>query len=336
MALRTLILALVFLAAASARAQLSCGQLVTGDVHLNGDLTCTGHGLVVGAPGIVIDLGGRRITGDGGAADFGIDNSAGHANVTVQRGRIEGFGVGVRVAGAAGNVLQRLRLSGNETGILLLTTSDAQILRSRISENFANGVDLSTASGTLVERNRLTENENALRALVSPGTQLLRNRVVGSRNNGILVSSSPSCILERNRVDQNVNNGILVGSSDGVVLTENRLARNGTGIILGNGNAAIATGNRVSSSVGVGIQVDAGAGHQLTENVVTKNGSHGILAAVNALTIQSNKANGNGVVDHVRDGVGLGILAPVGTPGSDNQARGNDDPAECDPASLCT
>ena len=177
MALRVLILALVSLAAASARAQVVCGQLVTSDVKLKGDLTCTGPGLVVGAPGIVVDLGGRRITGDGGAADYGVDNSAGHANVTVQHGRIEGFGVGVRVAGAAGNVIQRLRLGGNETGILLLTTSDAQILRNRISGNSANGVDLSTASGTIVERNQLTENENALRALVSPSTQLLRNRV---------------------------------------------------------------------------------------------------------------------------------------------------------------
>ena len=119
------------------------------------------------------------------------------------------------------------------------------------------------------------------------------------------------------------------------MLTDNRLSKNGVGIVLGNGDAAIATGNRVSRSVGVGIQVDAGTGHQLTSNVVTKSGSHGISAAVNTLTIQSNKANGNGVLDRVRDGVGLGILAPAGTPGSDNQARGNDDPAECAPASLC-
>jgi hypothetical protein len=50
-----------------------------------------------------------------------------------------------------------------------------------------------------------------------------------------------------------------------------------------------------------------------------------------------NRADGNGFVGGVSDGLGLGIrvqnftTAPVGT----NLARGNDDPAECDPGSLC-
>jgi hypothetical protein len=45
---------------------LSCGSVITTDVRLDADLVdCPSQGLVVGAPGIIIDLNGHIIDGTG-------------------------------------------------------------------------------------------------------------------------------------------------------------------------------------------------------------------------------------------------------------------------------
>src|SRR5262249_56875584 len=63
----------------------------------------------------------------------------------------------------------------------------------------------------------------------------------------------------------------------------------------------------------------------------------GIEVTGDAATLKGNRAEGKGFPGGASDGVGLGILvggfttAPLGT----NVVRGNDDAAECQPASLC-
>ncbi len=68
---------------------------MTTNAVLTQDLTCTGAGVVVGAPGITIDLKGFTLSGDRGAGDYGIDDSAGHDKVTVKNGALRNFGLGV-------------------------------------------------------------------------------------------------------------------------------------------------------------------------------------------------------------------------------------------------
>lgn len=71
-----------------------CGETITESVRIaNSLLDCPADGLIVGAPGITIDLGGHRIGGV--ETGNGIDNSAGHANVTIRNGMLRGFGYGV-------------------------------------------------------------------------------------------------------------------------------------------------------------------------------------------------------------------------------------------------
>ena len=61
----------------------SCGQVVTTNAVLTLNLPCTGDGIVVGAPGITVDLNGHRLMGDGGAGDYGVDVGS-FASVTGQ------------------------------------------------------------------------------------------------------------------------------------------------------------------------------------------------------------------------------------------------------------
>src|SRR6185503_18960422 len=86
---------------------LSCGQTITQDTTLDSDLVdCPGDGVVIGAPGITLDLGGHLIDGAGFGAGFqGVDDTAGHDAVTVTGGTVQEFFDGVRFVNGDGGTV---------------------------------------------------------------------------------------------------------------------------------------------------------------------------------------------------------------------------------------
>src|SRR3954453_20111649 len=101
---------------------LRCGDVITVDTTLDGDLLdCPDEGLLIGADDITLDLDGHTVDGDGispetcpvqgRACDVGVDNTAGHSGVTIQGGSIREFAAGVIVSGGDGNQLRRLTIS---------------------------------------------------------------------------------------------------------------------------------------------------------------------------------------------------------------------------------
>ena len=103
--------------------ELSCGDTITADTTLEGDLTdCPSNGLVIGADDITLDLNGHTISGDGKPVrrcprrqpcDWGVFNDR-HDGVTVRNGSLRGFAVGVLVGGVRGNRLVELSSSRNQ------------------------------------------------------------------------------------------------------------------------------------------------------------------------------------------------------------------------------
>jgi hypothetical protein len=118
-------------AAGPARAQtVGCGTVITANITLTTDLLdCPGHGLVIGAPGITVDLGGHTISGaiiSGGSPDqVGIDNSAGHDGVIIRNGVVRAFARGgVHLVGVDRSQVSDLQLDFfGDFGILLETGS---------------------------------------------------------------------------------------------------------------------------------------------------------------------------------------------------------------------
>ena len=89
---------------------------------LNDLVDCGGHGLIVGAPGITIDLDGHVV--DGLGLDAGILNN-GHDDVTIKNGLISQFLYGVQLnPGTARNVVRDLRIEGNEEAGIALADAD--------------------------------------------------------------------------------------------------------------------------------------------------------------------------------------------------------------------
>ncbi|PJB19536.1 hypothetical protein CO115_02730, partial [Candidatus Falkowbacteria bacterium CG_4_9_14_3_um_filter_36_9] len=91
----------------------ACGDTVTASTTLSSDLTCTGHGLVVGANNITIDGAGYTITGDGGAADHGINNVSGYDNINVENLSVTGFNKGIYFNNVTNSTIQNVTANSN-------------------------------------------------------------------------------------------------------------------------------------------------------------------------------------------------------------------------------
>ena len=96
----------------------SCGAVVTQSITLDSNLTnCQGDGLRVQASNIVIDLGGRTISGrtdtNTTPAEFVGIRLMNVTGVTVRNGTVTNFDAGVVIGRGSGNTISRVRLLNN-------------------------------------------------------------------------------------------------------------------------------------------------------------------------------------------------------------------------------
>jgi parallel beta-helix repeat protein len=290
----------------------ACGDVITESVRLaNSLLDCPADGLIVGAPGITIDLGGHRI--DGVGAGNGVDNSAGHADVTIRNGMLRGFGYGVWVKDAAGNVLTGLRVTGNNDGIELSGATGAEV---RGNDVRGNGLGIYMDGGS---------NDNVIAANDASESEFI----------GIYLEQSTRNLFLGNTANANGTFGFDVNAS-GNVFRGNEASGNDRSGFLGESDASdnAYRGNRAIGNQEHGFEIAAGTGNVLQKNTAYGNGGHGIVSATGAVTVRSNVANRNGFANGAADGVGLGIYVPAGAIESGNKAAGNDDARECESSEL--
>jgi hypothetical protein len=106
------------------------------------------------------------------------------------------------------------------------------------------------------------------------------------------------------------------------------------GINAGGASASVKSSTATGNGI-LGINIDGPSASLISS--ASGNGEGGISVNGDATQIRGNRAEANGFAGGSSDLAGLGIVAfgytkaPVGT----NIARGNDDPTECNPASLC-
>jgi parallel beta-helix repeat protein len=294
----------------------ACGDTITESIRVaNPLLDCSGDGLVIGAPGITIDLGGHRIDGIDLDGSAGIDDSGGHDRVEIRNGIVSDFADGILVSAVEGVTVTGVRVVGNRDGIHLLAAS-----RSAIRGNTAHGnvIGINLENGS---------DENALAA----------NDASGNSIDGFYVFESAGNALSGNLANANGTYGLEIFTAVGSVLRKNVANGNDTdGIIVDvQSSDTVVKGNRASGNGLHGIEVFSGTGNVLTKNTADENAVTGIRAAVATLTLRGNRANGNGLVNGgPGDDVGLGIDVPAGTIETGSKAAGNDDPNECESAEV--
>jgi len=123
----------------------SCGQEVTANLTLDGDLVCTdGPALIVTADNVVVDLGGFTVSGQGAATH---DNPGillrNVKGVTVRKGTVKGFGAGVAIAGGSKNIIENLTVQDNIGD----TAGD-----------FGDGITVNASTGNIVRGNTVRRN----------------------------------------------------------------------------------------------------------------------------------------------------------------------------------
>jgi hypothetical protein len=305
----------VLVAPASAQAQVSCGDEITRDTTLTQGLgPCPGHGLIVTADNVTLDLNGHTITGPHGSD---VQEQAGEAvginlrqvsGVTVQNGEVHNFDAGVAMGGSSGNTVRGMNIHHNINhsalggaindcnfgdGIALVNSSDNRIVDNRIASNGPlSGVALIyNSDNNQVVRNQVADNN--LRARTPGNGPILCGTgedqgPMGSgravQNVGIRVEGPGA---ENNRIaDNDVTNSALAGIAvHGWVCGENNA---GAPITSGNDNTTIQN-NRITRTGAETHEEDAHA-HGIA---LLATGPASVVCVSDAARIIGNDSSGN-------------------------------------------
>lgn len=287
---------------------LVCGQEITEDTTLDGDLVCpSGPALIVTANNVTLDLNGFSISGDpsspGGGPGILLRSVTG---VTVRKGTVQHFGAGVAINGGSGNKVLNMTVQDNVgpadgdygDGIVLTESSENLIQGNTVRRNGPfSGISLVGAS----QRNQILENsvmDNNMLQAGNPGAgrqtmgirvegpaandnKIVGNMVHASGADGIVVlptcvnfDTEPQCVgtppNENNEITHNAchHNGTS-GRGDGIRLFS-------VPNPVAPAHTTIAD-NVADNNVSHGIGIDAAGSHNPgpTQNRVTGNSAHG-------------------------------------------------------------
>jgi hypothetical protein len=279
-----------------------CGDVITQDTRLDSDLVdCQGAGLVIGAAGVTLDLGGHTIDGAGGdqEEDLGILNQ-GFDGVTIRNGFIRDSFFGVQIR-ASDNTVRRVVVDDLTTyGSAISMRGD----RNRVEHNGALGGGLSVRGDYLrVAHNLVTdESEDSFMSVYGAHATVVHNEI----HIGGAVCRGLDFELDHSLLAHNSLFGSSLIGNEGECFG-----------FLGSGEDTLVKHNTaIGASTGFSLHGDL----VLEANVADRNGWNGISAGA-GVTLTRNTANGNG---------NLGIQAhPGAIDGGGNRASGNGNPAQC-------
>ena len=292
----------------------TCGQTVTTNAVLTQDLNCAGtSGVIVGASGVTIDLKGHVLNGDHLTGHYGFFDN-GYDHVTIKNGVLRKFGSGIFATNGAVNLTVSDVVSvGNAAEGAYIDGDSASIVSSTASGNGTQGITVIGRAASIKSSTAAGNASDGIYVHGNDSTTIRSTSAIGNGAHGVYV-------------DADVSTSVKLSSAIGNAKTGFYLVGHGTSV-----SSSTASGNAWD---GFFIQ---GAFVSVTTTKAPGNAIHGIWVSGNAATLKGNQAGGNGFLGGNSDGSGLGILVqnfatpPIGT----NVARGNDDPANCQPSSLC-
>lgn len=215
-----------------------CGATILADLTLDHDLTCVGHGLIVGADGIKLKLHGHTITGSGTAvgSGFGI-NVIGRTNVSITGGTVRNFEAGVRVMNSSDIVIKQNELGDNGDGVDFAAGSVGNTIKdNEFLNNGARGIMLrGGVTDNVIKDNRFSGNRVGILLFAGIDNSIKENVISASTLAGIRVNvlATGNLIVENLILSNPAGIEFLVtptGSSTGNELVENRIAMNACGL----------------------------------------------------------------------------------------------------------
>ncbi len=307
-------------------AEVNCGQIIMQSTRVLNDLVdCGGHGLIVGAPGITIDLDGHIV--DGMGLDSGILNN-GHDDVTIKNGLVTQYLYGVQLnPGTARNVVHSMRFEANEEAAIALSDADEGPDGNLIRDNsiVGNEVGIALYTGTkhaVIRGNELAANQGEGGILGEFVSNILieDNQIGMSGGAGIFMIGGGNNIIRENTIRESGGYGVVTGedllaSNDNLI--ERNTIRDGQGgvMVAGEGNTVL--NNNVSQSTGPGVSVELATNTLVKGNDFGGNASGVAVSEATGTTIVSNNVSGT-----LGAGIEVGELS-ASTIIRDNTASGN-------------
>jgi hypothetical protein len=212
---------------------------------------------------------------------------------------------------------------------------DDLVVKNGVVRNFDTGVYAITyASGQTVSSVVASGNVGQGIYISGPSAKIASSTAAGNGQTGIHVLVGPGSVTS-STASGNGLHGIWMEGTKHSVKSSTAVGNAGYGIVV-SGDAASVTSSSANGNKATGVRV-VGSSASIKSSTTSGNGGNGIAVSGDATVLQDNRAEANGFPGGNSDGAGLGIentsftTPPVGT----NVARGNDNPAECGPASLC-
>jgi hypothetical protein len=297
--------AVAALPASAAAEQLACGQVITQDVTLSADLTCTEEdprapvpeewappSLAIDADNVTLDLNGHSLISYAGDALA----VYGHQHVTIKNGAV--------------------------SGLRLVDTTDSQVSSVETSGSFGNGISLNRSQRNQIDHNQVVGEAGVALVQNSTDNLVIDNTIIAPA--GALVLYSDHNRIERNLLCGGMGGPLYANNAHGNLIKQNLVPAGlpqhplldscggygGDGIVLGadtSGNQLVE--NRVSK---IGAYFGDGEGPPVGGDGIAVLGADNLIAA--------NTAN---------DNYRYGINAIPGNQSGVNYARGNGGPAQC-------
>jgi large repetitive protein len=319
LALGLLVAAWLSLAAPAARADtITCGEVIRASTTVTNSLAgCAGDGLVIGAPGITVDLAGHVVQGVG--LGVGIRNS-GHADVTIRNGSVLNFDYGVVLnPGTVRNAVTNLNLSKNEWAALQLDNASGNHIAHNLLSEFSDmGLKLTNGSSSNVvvhnsvsgagsgeaivielgsNGNWLEDNvvpvsgSHAVRVQASSGNMVLANQLAGGADVAVFVAGSPGTVVQANSIAQGGDAAILMSGGSGGVVRFNSLGKSSdAGVILEGMTNSLVKGNSMSLAGDSAVLLRNGS---TNVRVIDNQASHSSDAGVALSDSSGNIVRGN-------------------------------------------
>ena len=311
----------------------ACGDTVTASCTFNCDLNCmSGHGLVIGADGIVIDGNGYTLDGvisgdctDSDTERSGIFNS-GHDDVVIKDLEIKNFCNGIHLRGndIKGDLVRNntidncdIHHNGNDVddtmthGIKMQYVYESMIKNNLVHHNRGRGTSCENGGNGIFiyggEYNNLINNtvygntKAGIFTKMKPKyNNITGNRVTENGAGGIVLRCKLSSFfaIENNIVTDNKGPGIYVGGP-GNTLRHNNASENRAGSAYSD-DASVANGIRVSNDAYDTTLVRNTIEGNDEEDVYVKEGLTEIAGSNNTYETASNYADTSGASEMIR------------------------------------
>jgi parallel beta-helix repeat protein len=284
----------------------ACGETVRTNVRFTGDVACidvpiNAPGLVVGAPGILIDLHGFQMVGPvgvGSGYDPAIDNRGGFDDVTIRDGEVRNFGDGIALTDASRNQILNVTSRGPSDGIEIHGGEANEIRHSGMFGRGAGLVATATTGLIVADSTAQAAFSHGMELSGLIGSRVVRNTVPGGQgcctSIGISIAGNDN-VIQANRVSAwGGGNFVLASGANNKLLDNQALDGPGDGIFVGAFTAGtIVRRNTATGNDDDGIDV-RGVQSRIGDNTANDNGDFGIDAVAGVTDLGGNTASGNG------------------------------------------